>query len=418
MRPLLLFPAIALVAGCGTPQAQVRPAATASTTAIAIEVVQDTVLAGRFEADLAANLRQRLLESRAGVPVTDVTRADLVLRVHVLEVNFSNAVRWEWQLLDPQTGAIVASQTDSAAMGRNAGPLANDIIGAVAALDLTPYGGDGRAVAAAAAAQPAVAAGNPASATDGRNAWAVIVGIESYREKLPAATGAEADARAFAELAKTTLNVPESNIKLLVGDRASRADLTGALTEWLPRNAVQPGGRIYVFFSGHGAPDVEDGTAYLLPWDANPAYIKSGGYSVQGLQDGLAALKGQEVFVFLDACFSGVGDRTVIAEGTRPLVPVREVAPVGSVVTFAASGAAQTTGAAPSGRHGLFSWHLLDGLRGAADADRDGDIEIGELHAHVAAVVSAEARRQNREQTPTLAAPDGAAQRALISGLR
>jgi hypothetical protein len=412
MRWILL---LLLLVSCGAPQ-RTSSAVAPSGAAIAIEVVQNSVLAGGFQNDLAAKLRQTLLESGAGVPMADAAKADLRLQVTVLGVNFSNATSWEWQLIDVDSGAIVASGTDTAAMGRNAGPLANEIIGAVAALDLAPYTG-GNAVVAAAAPAPE-AATNPASATDGSNAWAVVFGIEEYREGLPAVAGGEADARAFAEYARATLNVPESNIKVLLGERASRADMTGALTEWLPRNATKPGGRVYVFFAGHGGPDIENGSAYLLPYDANPTYIKSSGFAVQALQEQLAALEGQQVYVFLDACFSGTGERSVLPEGTRPLVPVQEVKEVGGVVTFAASKASEATGATEGGQSGLFSHHLLEGLRGAADADADASVSVAELQAYVDGRVQTDARRQNREQTPTLTGPANTGTTPIVNGLK
>lgn len=247
----------------------------------------------------------------------------------------------------------------------------------------------------------------PASKTSGANAWAVVIGIESYRESLAKAAGARADAQRFADFARDTLNVPEANIKLLLGERASRADMTAALMEWLPRNAVEPGGKVYVFFSGHGAPDVQEGSAYLLPYDANPTYLKSGGIQVAEVQKTLTNLQGQQAYLFLDACFSGSGERSVLPEGTRPVVPVKQLKPAGGVVTFAAAGADETTGAHQQSGHGLFTYHLLEGIGGKADADQNGDVTLGELEAHVVQSVRVDARRRNRDQTPVVALPKG-----------
>lgn len=182
--------------------------------------------------------------------------------------------------------------------------------------------------------------------------------------------------------------------------------MTAALMEWLPRNAVEPGGKVYVFFSGHGAPDVENGSAYLLPYDANPTYIKSGGVRVAELQEGLSNLSGQQAYLFLDACFSGSGERSVLPEGTRPVVPVQEIEPSVNVVTFSAAGADETTGAHKQSGHGLFTYHLLQGLGGQADTDQDSDVTVGELKAYVVDMVRVDARRQNRDQTPVAAFPD------------
>lgn len=407
-----------LIAGCVSAP---RPRAEASPAKIAIEVTQNTMFAGGLKDETAGHLRALILQTKAGVPVTDASHADLVLKVNILKANFTQATQFDWQLIDRDSGAIVASDASSVGVGGwSAKGLARVVVGKVAALDTAPYASD-TAVAAAKPMEPAAAssqASAPASKTDGKNAWAVVIGVERYREKLPVATGAEADALAFADYARNTLNVPEANVKVLLGERATRADMSAALLEWLPRNAVEPGGKVYVFFSGHGAPDVETGSSYLLPYEANPTYIKSGGLSVTELQDQLAGLKEQQVYVFLDACFSGTGERSVLAEGTRPVVPVKDIAPVGGVVTFSASGPDETTGAHAAGKHGLFTFHLLEGLGGGADANGDGDVTVAELAAHVTETVKVDARRQNRDQTPTVAvAKPKDRERVLVRGV-
>lgn len=372
---------------------------------IAIQIEQNTIMAPSFDDSLAGELRQAVLDSGNGVPVTDAAGADLVLKVVIRDVNFTQATAWEWQLVDPDNSAIVLSKNDSAAFGIAPDVLAAQIVGELNNLDLKPYA-EGSTVVAAQTVKPAQTGLEPRpSSTDGANAWAVIVGVENYRESLATATGAEKDAEAFAAFARTTLNVPEANIKLLKGERASRSDMTAALMEWLPRNAVKPGGKVYVYFSGHGAPDVESGSAYLLPYDANPTYVKSGGLRVSELQDTLAKLNGQQTYVFLDACFSGSGERSVLAEGTRPLVPVKEVKATGGVVVFSASKAAETTGAHAGSGHGLFTYHLLSAINGGADANGDRNVSIAEMRDYLTEHVSSDARRDNREQTPTVVVP-------------
>src|SRR5262249_58622219 len=52
-------------------------------------------------------------------------------------------------------------------------------------------------------------------------------------------------------------------------------------------------------------------------------------------------------------------------------------------------------------RHGLFTYHLLRGLRRDGDRDGDGRVSIAELFHYVSAAVSRDAREKfGREQTP------------------
>jgi serine/threonine protein kinase len=50
--------------------------------------------------------------------------------------------------------------------------------------------------------------------------------------------------------------------------------------------------------------------------------------------------------------------------------------------------------------HGLFTYHLLDGIRGAGDRDGDGRIGVAELFEHVAEAVERDARAMGRTQRP------------------
>lgn len=271
------------------------------------------------------------------------------------------------------------------------------------------------------ASEPAINAGAvadaPKGSRDGSKDWAVIIGIESYQGELPAASHATADAEAFAAYAERTLGVPPAHIKTLKGEHAGKAAIESAIKEWLPRNAREKDARVYVFFSGHGAPDAETGEAYLVPWDADPAYLKTRGVSIKGLYGALEALPSQEVYVFLDACFSGSGSRSVLAKGTRPLVPVK-AAEARRLIAFTAAGARETTGAARDQEHGLFTRYLLAGLGGAADANGDGAVGVAELADFVKDKVSADARLDNREQTPQLLGPRAGHGRALVEGLQ
>lgn len=382
---------------------EVEPRPEPSPATIRVEVSSDEWVVGDLEDQAAGLLREAIRSQNVGVPVTDGSDADMVLRVTITDTNFTAALAWEWQLIDQRNGAIVASKTETSIFGHMPDAIATLVMAELVGIDTSPYAGGGRVVAAAKA--PAGPPSNPTSKTDGSKTWAVVIGIDNYRNALPRAAYAERDAMAFAELANKTLGVPETQIKLLLGQRATRTDVMGALSEWLPRNAVEPGGRVLVFFSGHGAPNAEDQGAYLMPWDADPAYLKTGGVSVSQVQQELEGLRGQQVFVFLDACFSGSGDRSVLAAGTRPLVPVKLSGSSNTVTTFSAAGAGETTGVASASQHGLFTSYLLAGLAGGADDNGDADVSVQELAKYVTDNVERDARRQNRDQQPTIVLP-------------
>lgn len=237
----------------------------------------------------------------------------------------------------------------------------------------------------------------PSSRPRRPNDFAVVVGIENYRS-IPKADYGEADAkraRGYLE----ALGVPPQNIILLTGQSASRADLAKYLEEWLPANTT-PESRVYFYYSGHGAPDPATGSAYLVPWDGDPAFPKSTGYALSKVYETLGSLPAKESVVMLDSCFSGAGGRSVLAPGTRPLVTVQSDAPPSKVSVLAASGPAEIAGGLELRKSGLFTYYLLRGLSGAADGDGDKSLTLGELRSYLTGEVPKAARRSNRDQTP------------------
>ncbi|MDE2511022.1 MAG: caspase family protein, partial [Elusimicrobia bacterium] len=170
------------------------------------------------------------------------------------------------------------------------------------------------------------------------------------------------DAKLAAAYFERVLGVPERNLALLTGDHAAKGDFEKYFERWLP-NRVADGGRVYVYYSGHGAPNPKTGDAYLVPWDADPTYIDQTGYPVKRLYAQLAKLPAARTTVVLDSCFSGAGGRSVIARGARPLVTVATDAVPPRLTVISASAGDQISNSDPEKGHGLFTYYFLKGLK-------------------------------------------------------
>lgn len=237
--------------------------------------------------------------------------------------------------------------------------------------------------------------------------YALIVGIERYRD-VPSPTGARADAESFARVVRTTLGVPEANVKVALDDRATRSDIEKQL-EWMQAN-VQPGGRVYFYFSGHGAPDASAGTPYLLPYDGDPKFLTRTALPLAGVLKTLGETKARDVLAVVDSCFSGAGGRSVLPDGARPLVRVKEASVAPRLALLTASSGAEISGPAPDGNGGLFTRYVNEGLgRGQADINGDGQISLQELSEWVRPRVARDAKRDNRDQTPSMQIGSGLA---------
>ncbi|MBI2787358.1 MAG: caspase family protein [Elusimicrobia bacterium] len=201
------------------------------------------------------------------------------------------------------------------------------------------------------------------------------------------------------------LGYPDRNILLLTGEQATRSAIQKYVEIWLPKN-VKADSQVLFYFSGHGAPDPASKQAYLVPWDGDPKFLENTGYPVAKLYKSLGALKARKVLVALDSCFSGAGGRSVLAQGTRPLVmKIDSSIPAGAenISILSASAGDQISGSDNAQGHGLFTYYLLRSLNRSG-----GKTSVKDAYASLVPDVEDAARRQNRAQTPQLASGSGA----------
>jgi hypothetical protein len=239
-----------------------------------------------------------------------------------------------------------------------------------------------------------------------KHAYAVVIGIEQYREKLPKADFADRDAKLVGEYLTKVLGYPEENVVVRVNERATGKDLEKYFDNWLPNN-VEKGGSVFVYYSGHGAPNPQTSDAYLVPYDGDPAFLDTTGYPLKRLYAALDKLPATNITVVLDSCFSGAGGRSVIAKGARPMVLSVENAVLagGKTAVLAASSGAQISSTFEEQGHGLLTYFFLKGLQGEGDLNHDGTITLAELYEYVKPNVQRIARKQyNNEQQPQLLA--------------
>lgn len=245
-----------------------------------------------------------------------------------------------------------------------------------------------------------------AKATRKKNAYAVVIGIEQYREKLPKADFADRDAKLVGEYLTKVLGYPEENVVVRVNEKATKTDIEKYVEAWLPNN-LEKDGSVFIYYSGHGAPNPKSGDAYLVPYDGDPTFVEKTGYPLKRLYAQLEKLPAKHVIVVLDSCFSGSGGRSVLAQGAKPMVLSVENAILagGKTIVLSASAGDQISSAYQEQGHGLLTYYFLKGLRGDGDLNKDGTIDLTELFEYVKPNVQKIARKQyNNDQTPQLLA--------------
>ena len=236
------------------------------------------------------------------------------------------------------------------------------------------------------------------------NAYAVVIGIEKYRQDgIPSVDFAARDAQAMYDYLTQAMGFDPKNVVLLTDEYATKTDLEKTFGQWL-ENRVDVKSRVFVYYAGHGAPNAVTGEGYLVPYEADPNYLEDTAFPLSRLYADLGKLPTTDVTVVLDACFSGQGGRSLIVKGARPLMTAVKQKTPGGIVVLAAAASNQISASDPQDRHGLLTYYMLSGLHGAANVNGDGRITTAELYSYVRPAVERAARLQNIEQTPLLSA--------------
>ena len=230
--------------------------------------------------------------------------------------------------------------------------------------------------------------------------YAVVIGIASYRSPgVPALQFPESDAEAIYRVLISQQGgaFPAENVHKLVGKSATLVNIRREIEEWLPAVA-QPEDRVVVYFSGHGV--VTGGRGYLAPWDVDPSSVEETAYAMQALGNTMAnRVKARWKAVFADACHSGKLNSETTDEGIAEQLDSVAI----QYLSFTATLGRQKSYEDPAlnGGFGLFSYFLLQALKGNADNNPcDGVVTADELVEYVRAEVMKYARDRSAQQTP------------------
>jgi len=252
----------------------------------------------------------------------------------------------------------------------------------------------------------------PRSRQSGKNDLAVVFGIERYKN-VPGVTFAKRDAQWMMKYFEDVLGIPAARIYYKTDSDVSLAEFNMAFGGWLSKR-LQNDSNVFIYYAGHGSPDIKQNKAYLIPYDGNPNYASVTGYELNALYQQLGELGAASVTVFLDACFSGANrESEMLLADARPVFMEVNTALTGNVTVFSASSGKEISSAWPEKKHGIFSYYLMKGMRGDADDNQDKKITVGELGDYLKNNVTATAGMLDRDQTPGLETRDR--ERVLIS---
>lgn len=238
---------------------------------------------------------------------------------------------------------------------------------------------------------------------------AVIIGNQDYSNPdVPNVDYAINDATTVKQYLINMLGFQESNIIYM--ENAKKADferifgtkdiLEGKLYNWVKPNQSE----VFIYYSGHGAPDMKNQKAYFMPSNCDPNYVHIDGYPLDTFYRNLEKIEAKSITVVLDACFSGGSQQGMLIKNASPMYIEVETPLLGDRFNlFTSASGDQIASWYPEGNHSLFTYYFLRAIRGEADRDRNRRLTLKEVRNFIEEHVPYMARRlYGREQTPTV----------------
>jgi uncharacterized caspase-like protein len=222
--------------------------------------------------------------------------------------------------------------------------------------------------------------------------WAVVVGINDYGH-FPKLKFAVNDAKAVYRYLNENNRVPAENIFLLIDKQASIQNLRNVLGTKLKASAGEKD-MVIIYFAGHGSterdtlsPDGDGLEKYLLAADSDPADIYSTALPMREVGYLFSRIRSERLIFLVDSCYSGAsGGRTVANFGFRANISdkfLERISTGRGKIIVTASAANEVSAEKDELQHGVFTYFLLEGLKGKADTDNDKIITVDEIYRYV-----------------------------------
>ncbi len=114
---------------------------------------------------------------------------------------------------------------------------------------------------------------------------------------------------------------------------------------------------------------------YLLPYDGEPRLLEKTAILRNEMFSDIKEAKPKSVTIFLDTCYSGVTRNEEMLIAGRPIaIKAKEQAIPNGFTLFSAASNEQISRPLEEAKHGMFSYFLMKGMEGDADANNDNKI--------------------------------------------
>jgi len=239
----------------------------------------------------------------------------------------------------------------------------------------------------------------PLTTKQSENTYALIIGNEDYSTHQTGLTSevnvkyASNDSEIFKKYCTKTLGVHERHIKFLKD--ATAGQMKQGLA-WINNLAKVTDGKanLIFYYAGHGLPDQETKTPYLMPVDVSGSYINLG-ISLDEVITSLSQYPTKKSVIFLDACFSGGARNEGLVAMRGVKIKPKEENLLGNLVILSSSSGNESSGSYDNKKHGMFTYFLLKKLQ-----ETKGTANLKQLSDFIYSSVRKESALSGKIQTP------------------
>jgi len=238
----------------------------------------------------------------------------------------------------------------------------------------------------------------------------LIIGISRYGDyDITKLKYAEEDAIAIHKhlAGNDETGIAKRNFMLLANEHATRKGMLDSLDRIKAKSRARDS--IIIYFAGYGmksSPEESgsgsDAELYLVPFDADSHNLQDTCIRLEDIEKRLEGINAREIALILDTSFgTDMESRSLSGnEGETPLL--KELLRTPGRYALISGRIGEGAMEIDDHRHGVFTFYLLEGLKGAADADKDAAISLGELHEYLSGKVTEETQMEGSVQHPQL----------------
>ncbi|TXH28881.1 MAG: hypothetical protein E6Q96_04545 [Cyclobacteriaceae bacterium] len=219
--------------------------------------------------------------------------------------------------------------------------------------------------------------------------YLLTIGVNAYKNNKYNLNYAQADADGVEKAVRQNSGslfkeIINYNIR---NDKAVKANILAALDDIKKKSLQQD--VLLVYYAGHGV--MTEGASsefYIAPHDVTQLYgkddmLKDKGISATSLKQYAQEINAQKQVFILDACQSAGALETVAVRGAAEEKAIAQLARSTGTFWITATGSNQFATEFEKLGHGIFTYALLEGINGAADANADKKLTVRELSTFI-----------------------------------